>query len=96
MVQLSHLYMTPGKTIDLTRWTFVHKVMSLLFNTLSRLVIACVPFQTACSMFEHQTQLAVILESRKIKSVTVPFFSPSIFHEVMRLDGKLLIKNLVY
>ena len=72
-VQLSHPYMTPGKTIALTRWAFVGKVMSLLYNMLSRLVITFLPDSVA----------AVILEPPKIKSLTVSFVSPSICHEVV-------------
>ena len=68
VVQLSHTYMTPGKTIALTRWTFVDKVMSLLFNMLSRLVIACLPRSTRLLISWLQSPSAVILEPSKIKS----------------------------
>ena len=78
IVQLSHPYMTTGKTIALTRWTFVGKVMSLLFNMLSRLVIT---FLLLISWL--QLPSAVILEAKKIKSATVSTVSPSICHEVM-------------
>ena len=82
-VQLSHAYMTTGKTIALTRWTFVGKVMSLLFNKLSRLAIAFLPRSKCLLISWLQSPSAVILEPKKIKSVTVSTVSPSIFHEVM-------------
>ena len=71
MVQLSHPCMTTGKTIALTRWTFVDKVMSLLFNMLSRLVIAILPRSKRLLISWLQSPTAVILEPPKIKSVTV-------------------------
>ena len=71
MVQLSHPYMTSGKTIALTRWTFAGKVMSLLFNMLSRLVIAFLPRNKRLLISWLQSQSAVILELQKIKSATV-------------------------
>ena len=77
IVQLSHLYMTTGKTIALTRWTFVSKVMSLLFNTLSRLVIAFLPRRKCLFISWLQSPSAVILEPKKIKSLTVSIFSLS-------------------
>ena len=80
IVQLSHPYMTTGKTIALTRWTFVGKVMSLLFNMLSRLVITFLPRSKRLLISWLQSPSAVILEPPKIKSLTV---SPSIYHEVM-------------
>ena len=80
IVQLSHPYMTTGKIIALTRWTFVGKVMSQLFNMLSRLVIAFLPRSKRLLISWLQSPSAVILEPKKIKSVTV---SPSICHEVM-------------
>ena len=83
MVQLSHLYMITGKTITLTMWTFVIKVMSLLFNTLSRFVIAFLPKSKRRLISRLQLPSAVILEPKKIKSVTVSSFSPSICHGVM-------------
>ena len=86
MVQLSHPSMTPGKTIALTRRTFVGKVMSLLFNMLSRLVIAFLPRSKHLLISWLQSSSAVILEPRKIKSVTVSDVSPYIFHEVMGPD----------
>ena len=81
MVQLSHPYMTTGKTIALTRWTFVGKVTSLLFNMLSRFVIAFLTRSNHLLMSWLQSPSAVILEPRKRKSVTVSIVSPSICHE---------------
>ena len=83
IVQLSHPYMTTGKTIALTRWNFVGKVMSWLFNMLSRLVITFLPRSKHPLMSWLQSPSAVILEPRKIKSATVSTVSPSICHEVM-------------
>ena len=80
IVQLSHPYMTTGKTTALTRWTFVGKVLSLLFNILSRFVIAFLPRSKHLLISWLQSPSAVILEPPKIKSLTV---SPSICHEVM-------------
>ena len=91
MVQLSHPYMTTGKTITLTRWTFVGKVMSLLFNMLSMLVIAYFPRSKHLLISRLQSPSAVILEPKKIKSVTVSIVSPSISHEVMGLDAIIFI-----
>ena len=88
IVQLSHLYMTTGKTIALTRWTFVGKVMSLLFNILFRLVIAFLPRNKHLLISWLQSSSAVILEPRKIKSLTV---SSSICHEVMGPDAMILV-----
>ena len=91
MVQLSHPYMTSGKTMALTRWTFVNKVKSLLFNTLLRFVMAFLP-RTQCRLISCLQSLSVvILEPKKIKSVTVSTFSPSICHEVMGLDAMVLV-----
>ena len=90
MVQLSHPYMTTGKTIALTRWTFVDKVMSLLFNMLSRLVITFPPRSKRLLTSRLQSPSAVILEPPKIKSATVSTVSPSICHEVMGLDAMIL------
>ena len=87
-VQLTHPYMTTGKAIALTRWTFVSKVMSLLFNMLSRLVIAFLPRSKHLWISWLQSPSAVILEPPKIKSVTVSIVSPSICHEVMGLDDR--------
>ena len=84
-VQLLHPYMTTGKTIALTIWTFVAKLMCLLFNMLSRLVIAFLPRSKHLSISWLHSPSAVILEPKKIKSVTAFTFSPSIFHEVVGL-----------
>ena len=83
IVQLSHPYMTTGKTIALTRQAFVDKVMSLLFNMLSRLVITFLPRSKRLLISWLQSPSAVILEPQKIKSDTVSTVSPSICHEVM-------------
>ena len=83
IVQLSHPYMTTGKTIALTRWTFVNKVMSLLFNMLSRLVITFLPRSKHLLISWLHSQPAVMLEPPKIKSATVSTVSLSICHEVM-------------
>ena len=91
MVQLSHPYMTTGKTIALTRLTFVGKLMSLLFNMLSRLVIVFLTRSKHLLISWLQSSPAVILELKKIKSVTVFSVSPSIYHEVMRLDTMILV-----
>ena len=80
IVQLSHPYMTTGKTITLTRWTFVGKVMSLLFNLLSRLVITFLPRSKHLLISWPQSPSPMILECRKIKSATVSAVSPSICH----------------
>src|SRR5574337_444775 len=83
-VQLSHPYMTTGKTIDLTRWIFVGKVISLLLNILSRLVRVFLPRSKHLLISWLQSSSAVILEPKKTKYVTVSqLFFPSIFHEVM-------------
>ena len=82
MVQLSHPYITTGKTVALTRWTFVAKVMSLLFNILSRLVIDVLPGSKHHLISWLQSPSAVILEPKKIKSDTVSTVSSSISHEV--------------
>ena len=88
VVQLSHPYITTGKTIALTRWTFVGKVLSLLFRMLSGLVIAFLPRSKRLLISWLQSQSAVILEPPKIKSTTV---SPSIFHEVIGPDAMILV-----
>ena len=80
--QLSHLYLTTGKTIALTRWTFVGKVMSFLFNMLSKLVIAFLPRSKRLLISRLQSPSAVILEPKKIKSVMVSIVSPSICLEM--------------
>ena len=86
-VQLSHPYMTTGKTIALTRWTFAGKIVSLLLNMLSRFVIAFLPRSKHLLISWLQSPSAVILESPKIKSLTLSIVSPSICHEVMGLDA---------
>ena len=91
IVQLSHPYMTTGKTIALTRWTFVGKVMSLHFNMLSRLVITFLPRSKRVLISWLQSPSAVILESPKIKSDTVSTVSPSISHEEMGPDAMIFI-----
>ena len=91
MVQLSHPYMTTGRSIGLTRWAFVGKVMSLLFNMLSKLVIAFLPRSRLLLISWLPLPFSVILEPPKIKSVTVSIVSPSIFYEVMGLDTTIFI-----
>ena len=88
MVQLSHPYMTTGKTVVLTRWTFVGKVMPLLFNMLSRLVITFLSRSKRLLISWLQSPSAVILEPPKIKSASV---SPSTSHEVMGPDAMILV-----
>ena len=97
IVQLSHPYMTTGKTIALTRWTFVGKVMSLLLNMLSRLVIAFL-LRSKCLLISWlQSPSAVILKPKKIKSVTVSIVFPSLCHEVMGPDAVILnFLNVVF
>ena len=90
-VQLSHPYMTSGKPIGLTSRTFVGKVMSLLFNLLSRLVIAFLPRSKHLLISCLHTPSAGILEPKKIKSLTVSTVSPSICHEVMGSDAMILV-----
>uniref|UniRef100_A0AC11D7I6 Uncharacterized protein n=1 Tax=Ovis aries TaxID=9940 RepID=A0AC11D7I6_SHEEP len=91
IVQLPHLYMITGKTIASTRGTFVGKVMSLLFNMLSRLVIAFLPRSKHLLISWLQSPSAVILEPKKIKSVTVSIVSLSICHEVMGPDVMIFV-----
>ena len=91
IVQLSHPHMTTGKTIALTRQTFVGKVMSLLFNMLPRLVIAFLPRSNYLLISWLQSPSAVILEPKKIKSVTVSIVSSSICHEMMGPDAVILV-----
>ena len=93
-VQLSHPYMTTGKTVALTRWTFVGKAMSLLFNMPSRLVIAFLPRSKRLLISWLQSPSVVNLEPRKIKSATVSTVSPSICHEVMGLDAMIFVLNV--
>ena len=91
MVQLSYPYMTTGKTIALTRQTSVSKVMSLLFNMLSNLVIALLPRSKRLLISWLQSPSAVILESKKIKSVTISIVSPSICYEGLGPDAMILV-----
>ena len=91
IVQLSHPYMTTGKTIALTRQTFVDKVTSLLFNFLSWMVITFLPRSKRLLVSWLQSPCAVILEPRKIKSATVSTVYSSICHEVIGLDAMILI-----
>ena len=91
IVQLSHPYMTPGKNLALTRWTFVGKVMSPFFNMLSRWVIGFLPRSKPLLISWLQSPSAVTLEPPKIKSLTVSIVSPSIYHEVMGPDAMILV-----
>ena len=91
MVQFSHPYMIIEKTIALTIWTFVGKVISLLLNTLSRFVIAFLPGSKHLFNSWLKSPSTVILELTKIKYVTIPTFSPSVFHEVMEPDVMILV-----
>ena len=91
IVQLSHPYMTTGKTIAWTTWTFVGKVMSLLFNMVSRLVITFLPRSKRLLISWLQSPSAVIFEPPNIKSVTISLVSPSICHEVMGPDVMILV-----
>ena len=91
MVQLTHSYMTTGKTIALTRRTFVDKVVPLLFYMLSRFVIASLPRSKCLLISWLQSPSTVILEPKKIKSVTASTFSPYICHEMMGSDTMILV-----
>ena len=91
MDQLSHPYMTTGKNIALTRWSILSKVMSLLLNMLPRLVITFLPRSKCLLISWLQSPSAVILEPKKIKSVTISIVSPSICHEVMGPDATIFI-----
>ena len=91
MIQLSHQYVTTGKTIVLTRWTFVGKGMALLFDTLSRFIIAFLPRSKYLYISWLHLPSAVILELKKIKSVTASTFSTSVHHEVMGPDSMILV-----
>ena len=91
MVQLPHPDLTTGKTIALTRWTFVSEVMSLLFNMLSRFVIVFFKGASIFLISWLQSPSAVILEPKKIKSVTVSIVSPSICYQVLGLDVMILV-----
>ena len=83
--------MTTGKTIALTRWTFVSTVMSLLFNMLSRFVITFLPRSKRLLISWLQSPSSVILEPKKIKSLTVSIVSPSVCHEMMGSDAMILV-----
>ena len=91
ILQLSHPYLTTGKTIALTRWTFVGKVTSLFFNMLSRLVITFLPRSKHLLISWLQSPSAVILEPPKINSATVSTVPPRISHEVMGPDAMILV-----
>ena len=91
IVQLSHPYLTAGKTIALTRRTFVGKVMSLLFNMLSRLVITFLPRSKRLLISWLQSPSAVILKPKQIKLVTVSIVSLSTCHELMGLDAMIVV-----
>ena len=91
MVQHSHPYMTTGKTIALTIWILVGKVMSLLFNTLSRFVITFLPRSKCLLISWLQSPSAVIVEPKKIKSATVSTVSLSVCHEVMGPDSVIFV-----
>ena len=91
MVQLSYPYVTTIKTIALIRWTFVGKIMSLLFNMLSRLVIVFLQRSKCLLISRLQSPSAVILETKKMKSVTVSIVSPPICHEVMGQDVMVFV-----
>ena len=95
MVQLSHPYMTTGKTIALTKRTFVGKIMSLLFNMLSGLVIAFLPRSKYLLISWLQSLSPVILESKERKSVTVSIVFPSICHEVMEPDAVIFVFGML-
>ena len=91
MVKLLHPYMTTGKTIALTRWNFISKVMSLLFNMLSRFVTAFLPRSKHLLISWLQLPSTVILEPKKMKFDTVFTFPPSICHQVMGPDAMILV-----
>ena len=91
MAQCSHPYMATGKTIALTRQNFVGKVMSLLFNMLSMLVITVLPRSKHLLISWLQSPSAVVLNPRKMKSIIVSIVSPSICHEVMGPDAMIVV-----
>ena len=95
IVQLSHPYMTTGETITFTRQTFVGKVMCLLLNMLSKLVITFLPRSKCCLISWLQSPSAVILEPLKTKSLTVSIVSPSFCYEVMGPDAMILIFRML-
>ena len=96
MVQLSYPYLTTGKIIALTRWPFVDKVISLLFNMLSRFIIAYLSSSKCLLISWLQPPSAVILEPKKIKSATVSVVSLSNCHEVMGLDAMIYYLNVEF
>ena len=91
IVQLSHPYMATGKTIALTRWAFIGKIMALLFNMVSRLVIVFLPRSKHLLISWLQSPSTMLLEPPKIKSVNVFIVSSSIYHEVMGPDAMILV-----
>ena len=91
MIQLSHPYKTTGKIIAFTRWTFISKVMSLLFNMLSRFITVFLPRIKVLLILWLQSPSAVILEPTKVKSTTVSIVSSSIYHEVMGPDALIFV-----
>ena len=91
IIHLSHPYITTGKTIASTRWTFVGKIMSLLFNMLSRFVIVFLPRSKSLLISWLQSPSAVILEPKKIQFLTVSIVSPSICHEVVGPDAMIFV-----
>ena len=91
MVQISHPHMTTGKTIALTIWIFVGKMMSLRFHTVFRFFIDFLPVNKCLLISWLHSPTAAILEPKEIKSVTVSIVSPSICHEVMGLDAMILV-----
>ena len=95
-VQLSHLYVTTEKTIALIMRTLVGKVMSLLFNMLSRFVIAFLPRSKCLLISWLQSPSTVILELKKIKSVTISIVAPSVCHELRRPDAMIFILNVKF
>ena len=96
MVQLLHLYMSTEKNKDLTIQTFVGKMLSLLFNTLSRFVIVFLPSSKHLLILWLQSPFIVILEPKKIKSVTASIVSPSICHGVMGPDAMIFILRMLH
>ena len=94
MIQLLHPYMTTGKTIALTIWTFVSKMISLLFHIVSSFVITFLPVSKHLLVSRPQLLSAVILESKKVKSVTASTFSQFICHEMMGLSAVILVFQL--
>ena len=96
MVQLSHPYMITGKTIALTRWTFVGKEISLIFNTMSRFVTAFLPKSMHLLISWLQSTHVVTLEPKKIKSVTLSIVSPSIYHEMMGPNAMIFIFGIEF